>query len=36
MVYEACTYTGVFPNMPPELQDRLPHTFSLWVEKPGG
>ena len=25
---------GFLSNMPRELQDRLPHTFSLWVEKP--
>ena len=29
-------YRDIFPNMPPELQDRLPHTFSLWMEKPAG
>ena len=29
-------YWDIFPNMPPELQDRLPHTFSLWMEKPAG
>ena len=29
-------YWDIFPNMPPELQDRLPHTFSLWVQKPAG
>ena len=29
-------YWDIFPNMTPELQDRLPHTFSLWVEKPAG
>lgn len=29
-------YWDIFPNMPPELQDRLPHTFSLWMNKPAG
>ena len=29
-------YWDIFPNMAPELQDRLPHTFSLWMDKPVG